>query len=369
MTFHRPGLLLAALASAGIAQTSIVSPIGLDSTEGSLANAFPFLDTSTSRSRRYMQIHSDLRGSARTITRLAFRMDGNQNGFAGSASSDMSLLLGNAREFDQPSWVLSANWLGTPATALTRQVVNFGPLTAGAPAPFELRVPLTTPFAYAGTTSLAWEATVHDVTVGAGYPTGLDVDPSTITPSTGTRIVGTGCTATGQAGPMTMFATHADSAGTWSFGAFVDRAPANSPIVLYLGTSNPNTTVPGLCGALHTNLVVPLLLGNANAAGFSGAYGNVAGTDRQPGGRNAFALPNTLPGATLFLQAHAADPGQPGLPFVNSNGISIVVPTSNRNRTRRVTRLFNSFGGVAATDAVYYATSSIGYGLVTEFTY
>lgn len=369
MPLHHHGLLLGLLATTGLAQTSIVSPLGLDSSEGALANAFPFLDTSTSRSRRYMQIHSDLRGAARTITRLAFRMDGNQSSFPGNATCDMSLQLGNSREFDQPSYVFAANWIGSPATALTRQVVNFGPLTGGAPAPFELRVPLTTPFAYSGATSLGWEAVIHDVTVTTGYPTGLDVDPSTITPSTGTRIVGTGCNASGQSVPMTMFATHSDSAGTWSFGAYVDRAPANAPVFLYLGTTNPATTVPGLCGPLHTNLVVALPLANTNAAGFSGTYGNAAGTDRQPGGRNVFVLPNTLPGATLFLQAHAADPGQPGLPFVNSNGLSIVVPTSNRNRVRRVTRLVSSFGGVNATEAVYYATASIGYGVVTELTY
>ena len=363
--FAVPALLVSALA----AQTTIVSPVGLATTEGSSSNAFPFTNTSVASTRRYMQIHSDLVGTPMAINKLSFRMNGTASSFAGSAVCDMELNLGDSRSYDRPSWVFAGNWLGTPATALTRTNINFGPLTAGTPAPFEFNIPLTTPWVYSGVTSFAWEAVVHSLALTAPFASAMDVDPASIVAGAAAVDTGPGCIATGQTLAMSLAVTHADTTGTWAFGCAVDRGPASAPTFLYLGTSNPNTAFPGLCGNLYTDLVLSLPLGATDATGFSGTFSNVAGTTKTSGGANVFALPNSIPGVTIFMQAHALDVGQPGLPIANSNGMSVVVPTPNNTKIRQITRLLNNFGGVTQTDAIFFNTTNIGHGAVTEFTF
>ena len=54
--------------------------------------------------------------------------------------------------------------------------------------------------------------------------------------------------------------------------------------------------------------------------------------------------------------------------MTNSNGRQITFPTSNLTHVNAVTRLWNNVGGATATQA-FFATSVVGYGLVTQFTY
>lgn len=356
------------LAASLAAQTTTVSPTGFATVEGVGNNAFPFTNNATAPSRRYMQIHSDVTGPI-VITKLSFRPNGNTTGFAGSAACDMEMFMGDSLPYDSPRWVLAQNYLGVPQNSLTRQVINWGPLAAGSPAPFEFNVPLTTPFVYTGAASLAWEAVVHSLTFTTPFATQMDVESSTITTGTTGTSTGVGCTVTGQASAMTLAMTHSDSAGTWSFGCTVANGPASAPAFLYLGVSNPNLSFPGLCSNLYTDLVLSLPLGATDANGYSGTFSNVAGTTRVGGGANAYALRNSVAGATLYFQAHALDISQPGIPIANSNGLSLLVPPSNLTRVRQVTRLFNNFGSTTATDAIYFNTSCVGYGIVTEFTH
>ncbi len=316
-----------------------------------------------------MQIHSDLPGFM-LITKLSFRQNGTTTTYAGTAACDMEMFMGDSRPFDRPSWVLAQNYLSTPQNVLTRQVVNWGgPLTAGSPAPFEFNVPLSVPYVNTGVNSLAWEAAVYSLAITSPFPGSMDVDPASITAGAAAVTTGAGCTVTGAAGAMTLGMTHADSAGVWSFGCYVANAPANAPTFLYLGLSNPNLPIPGLCSNIYTDLVFSLPLATTDGIGYSGTYSNLAGTTRIGGGANAFAFSNVMGGATLYFQAHSLDISQPGLPVANSNGISLLVPTSNTSKVRQITRLFNNFGGTSATDAIYFNTSGIGHGVVTEFTY
>jgi hypothetical protein len=47
----------------------------------------------------------------------------------------------------------------------------------------------------------------------------------------------------------------------------------------------------------------------------------------------------------------------------------VFLPASNNGRVRRLTRLFNNFGGTTQPNAIYFNTTNIGHGIVTEFTY
>ena len=44
-------------------------------------------------------------------------------------------------------------------------------------------------------------------------------------------------------------------------------------------------------------------------------------------------------------------------------------PTSNLTRKADVMRLTNNSGGTTATEGIFFGTSNLGYGIVTEFTY
>jgi hypothetical protein len=359
------------IASAG-AQSTLVSPVGFAAVEGQTSNAFPFANTATAATRRYMQIHTDVIGTPMVVNRLSFRMQGSASSFAGSAACDMELFMGDARPYNQPSWVFANNYIGAPTQVLTRQVVNFGPLTAGTPAPFEFDIPLTTPFPYTGVNSLAWEAAVHLLTITAPFPSQMDVEAASITAMTAATTTGAGCIATGQASPMILTVTGADTpdtvGSTFSFGAAVDRGPANAATFLAIGASNPNLAVPGLCSNVYTDLLLFLLIGTTDGTGFLGTFSNTAGTTKVAGGTSVLAFP-AVPGAQLFMQAHALDFGQAGIPLANSDGKSMFLPASNPARVRKLTRLLNNFGGVAQTNAIFFNTSNIGHGVVTEFTY
>src|SRR5262249_18571610 len=66
-------LLSAALAGSVEAQQAIVSPSIATNAEGSISSVYLWGD---SKPRRYQQVHSDVGGSAKTITRMAWRKDG-----------------------------------------------------------------------------------------------------------------------------------------------------------------------------------------------------------------------------------------------------------------------------------------------------
>lgn len=351
-----------------LAQTqTIVSPIAATTTEGGSGNSFPWVNTTI---RRYMQVHSDLQGSVRVIQKLAWRRDGTAAFGSGSRTVDVELAMGPSVDYDKVSFVTSSNYTAAPTVVLPRQVVNLPSLTSTtSPAAFEIALPLATPFTYLGSGSLAWEAKVFSNVAVGTYTSVLDAHGPGITAGTTPSTTGTGCVATGQAQPMQLTISHADSAGLYHLGCYVERCPANAPVVLALGTANPALSVPGLCGLVHTDLaaVVP--------AGTSSPTGLLANVDEtsilRPAPSLVFATQNLFPTAVLYLQAHAIDAGSTNaIPVASSDGKAIAVPTPNLALgVAKVTRISNNGNGTLATQGIYFSTTSFGYGIVTEFTY
>lgn len=342
---------------------TIVSPVSVGTGDGvGGANAFPW---ASGVLRRYMQIHSDIKGSPKVINKLAWRRDGAAATSTNIRSVDLEVFMGDSREYDQPSYVISNNYLGTPTNVFTRQVVNLGPCsTAGNPAPFEIALPLSAPFVYTGVNSVAWEALLYNG-VAPLLPSG-DIHSSFITTAT-VATVGTGCIASGRTTAMTLTVTGADSAGIIHFGGYVLNGPSTASTILAIGSTNPNLPVFGLCSNLYTDLLVTLPVGSTDAAG---ALRNFTETSNFAAPSMVFSAPNTAPGAVLYLQAHALDLGSTSLiPVANSSGVSFTFPVSNTSRLAQATRLFNNTGGTTGANAIYFNTSSIGYAQVTEFTY
>jgi hypothetical protein len=160
---------------------------------------------------------------------------------------------------------------------------------------------------------------------------------------------------------MTHTATYTDRAGNLLISYLLQRGPANAATLLAIGASNPNLAIPGLCSNLQTDLIVLLLMGVTDASG---------GINRQMAAACSFVLPNTLGGAVIHSQAHALDPARPDpIKISNSEGRQGTVPLPNLARRMEVVRLWNDSGGTTALQAICAPTTTIGYGLVTQFTY
>jgi hypothetical protein len=267
--------------------------------------------------------------------------------------------------YDSPSWVFANNYIGQPTVVVPRTMLVLGPCTTpGSPAPFELTIPLTTPFPYTAATALLWEAKIHGMT--GPLSVSVDADNCSAAAVSAPVATGTGCTVTGRPAPMTLTIQQFDRGGTYNFGGFVENGPANAPVLFSLGTSNPNQAIPGLCSNLLTNLFQVFIVGATDATGFLGSL--VLGTTRYPSGAFCFAFPNSIPSATLYGQAHAIDFASTSpIPVANSDGKSWLVPTPNTTRVIEVTRLYVLPPSAPSATEAFLLSSGVGYGVVTEF--
>ena len=349
------------------AQSTFVSPAPASATvDGSASNAFPWNSTIIGR---YMQIHSDVVGTAMLVNRVAQRRNGSTATSAGTRIVDMDLSMGESVPYDRYSYVFAANYIGGSTVVVPRQIVNIGPnSTAGNPSPFEMVVPLTTPFVYTGINSLAWEVMQYS-NVANGTFSSVDTQAGTSGASATVSLTGAGCTATGQSLVMDMQVQHVERGGTYQFGAYVRYAPANAPTVLFIGTSNPNLPFPGLCGNLYTDLIAQIGIAVADANGDIRETGSSA-TSSYPYAPWTFVLPNTLGSPTIYAQAHAYDVGRADpIPICNSNGRSWTVPAPATTVVSMASRLYNfQLQGPGYPNASPL-TLMPAYAAVTEFTY
>lgn len=351
-----------ALVAGVSAQTTVVSPVNAAAREGNSENLFPWANYACPH---YMQIHSDLAGSPKLFTKLAFRMDARDTvNYTAVNQIDMELWMGHGRPATSPSFVFANNYTVQPTQVIARRVVSMGPQgqnsTTG-PNLFNSNMDLLldAPFPYSGFDSLVWEAVIYGNTVGGTFCR-LDVEGSSRTNGT-SAITGTGCVATGQTNAMTLAPAFADMGGTLVMNFTVANGPSNAPVMLSLSGSNPDLPFPGLCSNLLTNLDVISYIGTTDAAGAI-TYHNA--------GASAFGVANTIPGRSVFAQAHAYDPGRPDTFLItNSQGRQLNIPTSDRTNVVLATRLFSQLGGTGSTQSLFFFGSTIGHALVTEFTY
>ncbi len=344
------------------AQTAVtVSPTQTALLEGNSNNAFPWNSTTV---RRYTQIHSDLGASALAITRLAFRGNaGNTTNYTAIRDVDMEMSMGPSVDFDRASFVFAANYLAPPTIVVARRIVNIGPLGQNAttgPLPFTIFIPLDAPYNHPGTVSLIWDAAVFSNTIqtGSGTFNQIDAEGGSQTSATST-ITGTGCIATGRTTAMTHTLPLVANGNVLLFYPTVSNGPSSAPTILTLGATNPAIPYPGLCAPIMTDLLLMIDIGLTSATGaISGDTGL------------GWVIPNVgLTGATITTQAFSVDLSRVDpIPLSASNGRSHVIPAPNTTNIVRVSRIYNSSTGATGTLASP-VTTSIGYGIVTEFTH
>lgn len=156
--------------------------------------------------------------------------------------------------------------------------------------------------------------------VGNNSAVGSDYgnDFQSITGSTGTSnsgsILGTGCIAGGQTTAMALTGTLNNQYTRFRFAYTMARAPATTPVVLFIDGANANLTVPGLCTTLFALPTLQVPMGNSDSLGAATvAIDNV--------GYSAAAI-----GASIFSQAVALDATQVGIPVALSNGRNHTFP-------------------------------------------
>jgi hypothetical protein len=340
-----------------VAQNKIVSPVTATTTSGSSNNVFPFANSTV---RRYLQVHSDIGGSAKVLSKLSFRLPATATNYTGTMAIDMEMFMGNTVSWDRVSFLIDSNYVTPRTQVVARKIVNMGPQGQGVtpgPNPFaNMDVVLDTPFTYVGVQSLGWEAVVYANTI-VGSVSGFDTDNGVISTSTPIQF-GIGCIATGRSAAMLHSPSLADVGGGLAIGFSLSNGPSAAQTVLAVGSTDPNLPLFGLCSNLRTNLLLVVQMGMTDASGVLAATG-----------QRGLVVPNFGPG-TLFTQMHAMDPGRADLiPICNSDGKGLAIPAPNKLKVVKVSRIFNSVGGTTATEAAFFNTSSVGYGLVTQFSY
>jgi hypothetical protein len=313
--------------------------------------------------RRYQQIHGDMGPTPKLITKLSFRMNGGTGSFTGTRSIDLEMFIGYARPISQKSFVFAQNFVGAPTTAIARKTINMGPqgVCGPGPNPFTSNMDLVLDalFPYTAISPLIWETVLYSNTV-LGTFSALDADQGSNTTGTASP-VGAGCTATGRSVPMTHTASYIDCGGILVVNYQVANGPAGAPALLAIGSSNPNLSIPGLCSNLYTNLILLLPLPVLDPSG---------AVTPDMTANSSFILPNSLAGATIYTQVHALDPARPDpIGISNSDGVAGNVPAMNTAKIVDVARVWNNSGGTTATQGYFGVNTSVGFGLVTEFTY
>lgn len=313
-------VVLTVLASGLAAQGFLVTPSHYATWEGTTASSLPF--SGTAFPVRFQQIHTEPSGAPTLMRWLAFRRDarGPDARFA-SRQVDLDLWMGHGSHAGASN-SFSANYLSTPQNVFLRKVVStpdWSGLPRVSPAPFELALPLDTPFLHDGARDFVWEANVFGAS-GTGTIVLLDAVSSgmNIVIPANYELQGIGCTVNGSEMLLRSGASlQAFPVNGWIYDWAATACPPSSPTVLLVGALNPSLPLPGLCTNVH---VLPLVdvPGMSDAAG---AFDPLPNTSPLP--RSSYFA--GMVGARLEAQVAAIDSS--GVPrLVASNGCSTILP-------------------------------------------
>ena len=303
------GLVL--IATAPLA-AQVTSPRGFDTIEGN--NLF----LHWAAPRRFQQLDQSNAGTPMVVSAIAWRRDGSVVQSAPAHVFDLQVDMGHG-DFGAIHQKLDENFRPGSRTTVFNQVrVAFPDWSAnlGAPAPFDFRIQLTSPFAYHGNDALVIDFSYANSTATSVIQTDREFN-GTFAPSQGSRL-GTGCVASGMASPFTHVAYMANNdvvpvpAYGMRFGLAGSNAPAGAPVLLFLDYQDRGLSGL-LCSTLHCLPVVSLTL-SADATGLL------------PNLDLGFAHDASLAGASVYSQLLAIDLGQSPIPLVVSNGEQTSMP-------------------------------------------
>jgi hypothetical protein len=308
---HLAPLVLLAWPALASAQ-SVTIPRHFAQEEGLLSVPYPLSVTS-----RTQQIVNDLVGPPRILTRLALRRDAIDGvGWAPAPipvrSVQLELSAGHAVAVASASTTFAANYIGAPVKVFSGQIstpTTWQAAVRQAPAPFDLPIVFTAPFAYNGRDNLLFD---FEATTSATGSVGLDAgDASQPLFSRGSlEMHGVGCTT--QSGVLELRAnvqTQSFPLSRVNYNWPLRGAPAMAPALMLVGAQRQSIPVPGLCQPLR---IVPLL----SFAGAADASGQWAPSIGVPMSTSLFSI-------VVEVQAAALDPSQTlPIKLAVSNGLA-----------------------------------------------
>ena len=306
------------------AQQTFTSPANMATTEGSGSYGYVL---GAASAVRWQQVDATLRGAGyQNIHSIAFRRDGvlaTNAAFGPRVLQGLCVWMAHAslpairKEQD-------ANYKDTPVLVFTPKDVNapdWSTRPASGTAPFDLRLPLDTPWNYNGSDDLLWEVQIVDVSQAPGtvlsYP--FDFTPGTGALQTATTgvSVGTGCLATGQTtNRFTLHGSIANERSRFRLRHSTNFAPPSGPVLTFLDFVDSNLGVAGLCAVLHALPTVVLDMGVASTTG--GVPSSYVEIPYEP----------AAIGFSLYLQAVAADAAQGTFGVAVSQGSRVTVPAA-----------------------------------------
>jgi hypothetical protein len=303
-------VLAAASAAPLPAQRPTVDPPPFAWLAGARESGFPF-GLPDRRRVRHLQVHDGMAGRPRTIAAVGFRRAPTGTAPVPAFRAEVSLRLSTAATTAAAIDArFAANHGPDLATALPRRSVSFpsSPGVATYPAPFEYRLPVDLPFAFAGQGPLCIDLTVHDHTNGVAAPFDLHAEGyAQLGP------IGPGCDGLSlTTGLSYQTVTHE-----------VRGAPGLGPVVVLIGAAFDavfGTPLPldlGPLGATGCALHLEPALGLAGFADAAGTFTTTVPVGAAP------------PGAHYGAQAVAVQPGLNPLGAITSNA-EIVVPYTGR---------------------------------------
>jgi hypothetical protein len=322
-----------AAAGPSAAQNTYVSPPGYAAVEGNSSSAIPWVYVGA----RVQQADGNQVGTPMNVTAIAFRQNDSTSSAAVGQSRDVTVLMSKANLATFSS-TFANNYLTPPATVFARRTIvlpDWSLRPPVAPAPFTLRFPFDAPFPYDGADAVMWELVVENGMTGGTFSQDW-VSAARNTPGGTTTLLGTGCTTSNGAMSLTTSFSATVNDLVLSFSTL--RAPPSAPVVVLIGLSDPNLSIPGLCTALRTDAILSSTLGTASATGgLSGAQITVPWSDSFANG-------------VLFSQVVSPDASQPGIGVALSNGRqSPLPPTRGGPAPVNIQRTYSTSSATATT--------------------
>ncbi len=341
-------ILALLLATSLAAQNTYVQPSAYAGVEGNSSSGIPF----SYLSARVQQADANRIGLPMpAVTSLTFRRDRLVGTTATARTIDVTVLMGK-NDINAFSATFASNWLSPPTTVYTQKPTSLPDITTRPtvpPAAFDITIPMDIAYVYDGQDSFMWEILVDNGITGTYSMDWVSAATTTSGP-TSTQL-GTGCTTANGVMSLTTAFSATDTTLNLSFSTL--RAPSSSPVVLALGTFDPNLPIPGLCTSLRTDAVIQA------AIGVSGTTGSLSSVILP------IAWNNSLANVTLFSQVLSPDASQAGLPIALSDGrMSTTPPTAGGPAPSGIKRTYS----LTSSSAVTGSAPSVS-AVVTKITY
>ncbi|MEZ5963013.1 MAG: hypothetical protein R3F56_04115 [Planctomycetota bacterium] len=245
------------------------------------------------------------------VSRMSFRPDGGRNlAFATARNLDLEVRMG-ACDIDVLTTTFDQNYIAPPSVVLNRQTLRFPDLTAQGqqPTAFEISVPLDFPYVPSTAHGLCWEMLVYGSDGQGAYP--IDAHGALRTEFSTSVARGRGCqTANGLFHHSVIYSSSGQTSNLNVTGL---SGPAQAPLFLALGGSDPNVQLPGFCASLRSSADIILSVGQTGSTG--SAERDIPLPPWNPG----------LLGANLYTQMLGI---QNGPALVLSDGLQVTFPLS-----------------------------------------